>query len=378
MKKHYYIIFDTNVIWGKPVQKNFLELKKYIDSSGLEVGLYVPDTVKEEFKKKTLFEFKDVLEKYNSAINTLSKFEYLKTHKLKSIDIDEIAIKKKLEKILHDNGLEVLEVPYSKIDFKKILEKATYYYPPFEKNEKGFKDSVIAETIFSAVENFDKSGTKIFVCNDNNLRTFVESQNKNLLVYGSINEALSRIKGDEEEIGDIDNLVNEADEMFYIQIRDVDFFNESIDVIDFLHKKFPEETGGYTVAYSTTGDVSQFEKYLSKLSSMDDEEVVIKGRPFYLKKEDDWFFWENKINLSKTFLLRLSDSPNVYEVVRYNLFFTVHWKALLVGSHFESPELMEVKYTTSSVEHDIGRFFPEISNFNIYPSEVNRFETTYS
>lgn len=377
MKKNYYIIFDTNVVWGEPLQKDFLEFKKYISSTGLKIGLYLPETVKEEFKKKILFKLRGAVEKYQFSINALKKFDYLQVQNGKKIEIDEDLIKKKLDILLKDNGLEIIPVPYAKINWEKLLEQAVYYLPPFEQNEKGFKDSIIAETILAAIESFDDNSTKIFVCNDKVLRNYIASKNKELLIYESIKDLESKLRADIQKIGNIDELVKQADELFYVEIHDINFFGQGIDFKSYLYDKFPSVLKGYNISYDTTDPLPEIEKYLGSIAMLDGEAIKIKGNPLFVKKEGNVFFWESNVSISRNFFLSLSELKLVNGKIEYDLNFTIKWKAVIDNSKLVKPELIDLAYIDHTVTENISRIIPGVTNFNIYPSIKLRGEVTY-
>jgi hypothetical protein len=377
IKKNYYIIFDTNVVWGKPFQKVFLEFKDYVASTGLKIGLYLPETVKEEFKKKTLFELREVAEKHNSAVIALKKFNYLNLQNTKAFSIDENLVKQKLDDLLVKSGFEIIPVPYDQIDLEKILEQAVYYLPPFERNEKGFKDSIIAETIVAATKSFDDNATRIFVSNDSKLRGYVASLDKGLLTYESIKDLESRLRADIQHIGNIEEFINQADELLYVELHGVSFFGHKNDFRSLLHEKFPNLLNGYTISYDTTDPLPETEKRLSKTVPIGGEALKIRGNPFFVKKEGNVFFWESGVALSRNFQIPTSESDLSNEKIEYDLDFVIRWKTVEGDSKLMAPELMEIKYFGHTVTKDLGKILPGITAFNIYPSKAVRQEITY-
>lgn len=376
IKKNYYIIFDTNVVWGKPLQRAFLDFKKFITSTGLKIGLYLPETVKEEFKKKTLFELREVAEKHNSAVIALKKFDYLQLQSTSELTIDENFVKQKLDDLLETNGFEIIPVPYDQINLGKILEQAVYYLPPFERNEKGFKDSIIAETILAATKSFDDNATKIFVSNDDVLREYVASLDEGLLVYESIKDLESRLRADIQNIGNIEELINQADELFYVELHGISFFGHKNDFRSLIHEKFPNLLNGYTISYDTTDPLPEIEKRLSKTFLVGDETLKIRGNPFFVKKEGNVFFWESRVALSRNFQIPISDTELSNEKIEYDLDFVIRWKTIENNSKLTTPKLMGIEYLGHKVTKDISRILPGITAFNIYPSETVRQEIT--
>lgn len=374
MKNNYYIIFDTNITWGNPLPKDFYELKAYIDSTGLNIALCLPETVKEELKKKIIFDLREARDKYQSSIKELDKFGYLGLQSIKNIEIDEEIIKAKLDQLLKENGLEILDIPYTKINWRKIHEKAVYYLPPFEakEKEKGFKDSVIAETIFAALESFERNATKIFVCKDGALKKYVASKTKNLLIYESIKDLESHLKADIQKIGNIDEFIKQADEIFYVQIHDIEFFGKRIDFKSFLYEKFADILNGYNISYSTTGSLSEVEKYLNKLTILPGDIIKLTERPFFVKKEKNIFYWESRVALSRLFAI----PEFVHETIAYDFNFLVTWKTVLKDSKLEKPELINVEFIDCTTSPDIRSIFPGISDFHIYPASIDENKLT--
>lgn len=231
----FHIYLDTNVlIYGNPFQNNLIKLiNKYKGNNRLLIKLRIPEIVALEYKNKTRKWVREIINKQNETVKTINGFF---NRKLKKLNISEDKLDKSIKKVFKSQGFELLKTPINKIDLKNLIIKAVDRQSPFqEKGEKGFRDSIISETIkLCSIK--DKSVINIFISDDRLLNDFIgnnPAQFVEFKTFISINEFESYLDLHLLKYDDIfiERLTKKAELEFYdANSRSGLFFRENIEL----------------------------------------------------------------------------------------------------------------------------------------------------
>ncbi len=192
------VVVDTNILWDKdkrlPVSPLF-DAFWTKNSPLLPMTLHVPQVVIGElyFQQTTsaLKALASIDETYQELAGiTASPY----AHKCNEATVRN-QVRAKIDRWLKAAGGAELPTPIDSIDWHKIVDAAIWRKPPFafdpkdQKNEKGFRDAVILETVAHACTSAGVDKLIIFVCNDYLLRTTAESKlkaSKKFLAFESL------------------------------------------------------------------------------------------------------------------------------------------------------------------------------------------------
>ena len=179
------VLVDTNILWFedkvKVVNPDFeLFWEKY--GSAFPMKLIIPEVVRGEILYQQTESALKLLKKANSDIEAISKI----TAKSYSHRVTEERIKKEVEERFDSwttgKSAEIKATPVADIDWQGIINSSIWRSLPFTpdaknpKNEKGFRDSMILETVCAVCKYFSDDVNIAFVCNDYALRTASDSR----------------------------------------------------------------------------------------------------------------------------------------------------------------------------------------------------------
>ncbi|MFZ2025113.1 MAG: PIN domain-containing protein [Microgenomates group bacterium] len=195
-KVNYLIIFDTNALFGDPIRSSVLNfIDTYSKNTRFVLTFAIPEIVKKELTKHTLKKFEKALHQYQESAKEI---EFLTNHKFRDLHLDQKAALNRLNRLFKKKNIKILPTPYKKINWEAIVDKAVEYIPPFEEGkEKGFKDSLIIETILSHMKKLDKDTYVAFIFIDNVLNEFIKTltqTHKQLHVYQSTDDFETYLK----------------------------------------------------------------------------------------------------------------------------------------------------------------------------------------
>jgi len=192
------VVVDTNILWDKdkklPVSAAF-DTFWAKNSPLLPMSLHVPQVVLGElyFQQTTsaLKALTTISDSYQELAG-ITAASY--THKCNEATVRN-QVKAKVDRWLKSTGGSELLTPAASIDWNAIVDAAIWRKPPFafdpkdQKNEKGFRDAVILETVAHACLSAATNKLVIFVCNDYLLRTTAEGKlkgSKKFLAFESL------------------------------------------------------------------------------------------------------------------------------------------------------------------------------------------------
>jgi len=282
------VVFDTNVLFNQVaydlVRK---EVKQLIENNSQHVDLniewYMPRVVVDERRYQ-------MRNKAFELLPSIEKLERLLGHKLnitKDILINRVdeAINQQLKELV----ISRLEINTKDVDWETLIKLSLFRLPPFDpgEKEKGFRDSLIAESFLQLVKQSPVTPSYCrlaMVTSDGPLAEFVKGSTKekgNVRVLLSINELESLIN----------TLVSKVSEEF---------------VADMIKKAstYFLESGNKTGLYDKeTIDDKIRESYGQELNATPKEGLLRENGtwwiddPVFVKKERQRIFWITQINV---------------------------------------------------------------------------------
>ncbi|OOZ37982.1 PIN domain-containing protein [Solemya elarraichensis gill symbiont] len=167
------LILDTNVLFSE--NKELCASSEFHDfwneySSKYDIELILPEVVKGELLYQHTSSALTTLERINSQFDNLSAYtDKTYKHRVKAQHIRK-DMESRFDKWISSLNAEVVETPCKSIDWERLTNDAIWRNPPFteekdKKHEKGFRDSLIMETVVQFIE--DKPNANIvFISND--------------------------------------------------------------------------------------------------------------------------------------------------------------------------------------------------------------------
>lgn len=209
------VVPDTNILWDKdkkhPVSPDFD--KFWISNTPLiPMQLVIPEVVFGELH------FQQSTSAIKCAANIVDQMIELSgiTQKKYQSRLDHKNIRDqvglKLRKWLGNHTGTIVQTPTATIDWSELVQDAIWRNPPFTndpkdaKNEKGFRDALILETLCGICDKHKGTPKNIvFLCNDYLLRNSAEARqkhNKMLLTFESTSDFESYIKLTRQQLTD--------------------------------------------------------------------------------------------------------------------------------------------------------------------------------
>ena len=301
----YQIILDTNVLWHNDktivVNPDFDQFyQENLNSNRFKILL--PKIVCEEI----------LFQHTNSALKTFTNlkdtFKELsqKTNKNYPCKLHEDKIKedirKKFEKWVKKVSATIIEVPITNINWNDIIHNSLWRLAPFtfdnknDKNEKGFRDAMIAETVYEIVNLNIQNNQIVFISDDNLLRDTIKEKlfdNNLVSTYNSIDDFNSQLKLKEERItkqrGEI--LLKRAPVKFKIILNNV---------IRKIHLE-------YKADFNKTEEPKSDYSSQNPWEPINKESIYILGTTQFEKRDEPFYYFVNKLR----FLQLFSSSSNL-------------------------------------------------------------------
>ena len=194
----YYLIIDTNALFVSydsagdfidfSFNSNFNNLVSLIKNLNIEsyITILVPDVVYEELKNQKVSAYDKKREQLKKLITDFKFPDLCCKLELKDIDYNEYITDKitEYQGFLASGQVTVDRLPLpTEKRFSYVMERAFAKKPPFsganKKSDKGFKDTLIWESILEFKENTPQSKL-IFYSNDNEFRADLEEEFYNI------------------------------------------------------------------------------------------------------------------------------------------------------------------------------------------------------
>lgn len=209
--RRHIVIVDTNVLWCKDkgpavdpeFEKTWKELKK-----DFSLELVLPSIVRGELLFQQTTSCHKLLDKVVEETKEIASI----TGRPQSTRLTKnkltLCVEAKIDRWLRQANAAVVPVPTASIDWDKVCDWAVWRVPPFTSDpknpdtEKGFRDTLIYETVLQFVGTNNADSDIVFVCNDFLLRTTVAKAlrlYKQFKCFESINELASYLKLSREQ-----------------------------------------------------------------------------------------------------------------------------------------------------------------------------------
>lgn len=297
------IVFDTNVIYtgsSSELLRNEISelLLKYEKTADITLCWCLPSIVVNERRfqmKKKGFEL----------IPHITKLEKLLGHNLAITEEIIIGrINDTINKQIEAHNLKVIELNETDVNWKTIVHNSTHRIPPFEDGdkEKGFRDSIIIETVRQLIANSPTSKSVcriVFVTSDKLLGTAFRDctkESNNVLHLETIDElqGLINVLGSEIQEEQINSIQESAGQLFFSQGNQESFYLK--------------EGIGKTIRTNFAAEL----KLLPKEGSRRETTTWWIGKPSFHKKIKQRIYWKTIITDDfKTF----KQKNNPYSVI---------------------------------------------------------------
>lgn len=276
------VVFDTSVLFTQVVY-DFVrsEVRQLIEGNSkhpdLSICWYLPNIVVEERRHQ-------MQRKASELLPSIAKLEKLLGHNLNiTNNILANRVNEAIEKQLGELGISILDIDTTIVDWKDLIHRSVYRYPPFGpgEQEKGFRDALIAETFLQLVKRSPATPTicrLAIVASDGPLKEYVTSSTKdtkNVRVLSTISELESLIN----------TLVSEVTEEFVAELKEK------------ASKLFFEKENKASLYYKETISEKIKESYGEKLKEVPKEGLLRENGtwwiydPVFVKKERQRIFW---------------------------------------------------------------------------------------
>jgi len=305
----YLVIIDTNIIFSSDkanvVSPDFDKFwSRHISESNLK--LYIPEVVKGEIIYQQTTSAIKTLERTNKSIENLSSY----TDSNYNHRITEGRIRKdvcrRFQKWIKLKKAEEIKSPIENIPWDSIIHNSIWRLPPFsiedsekDKTEKGFRDSIILETVINFSQNHCDSQI-IFLCNDSLLRKTAESRLSEIdtfSVYESVEdfESYLRLINERSEEKFVKSIIRKAKQKFFKK-GDKSTLIYKAKVAGLIKEKYSEEISSPEDCFerNSADEDSIIDFELNKLSR---GALTVDGQPQFIKiANKNTFYWNSLIS----------------------------------------------------------------------------------
>jgi len=208
-----HIVFvDTNILWNKdkkyPVDPDFDDFW-HKNSTICSLELHIPEIVLGELHFQQTTSAINAMNQASESLKLMSdiaatRYKHRATEQRLKQKIEE-----KLQNWIRTRKAKIVVIPIRNINWSEIILSSIWRKPPFEfdpkndKNEKGFRDSLIQETIVNFCRINKTKSNIAFLCNDFLLRNSTEirlSDDQRFSVYQKLGDFESYLKLRHEEL----------------------------------------------------------------------------------------------------------------------------------------------------------------------------------
>ncbi|TKJ37725.1 MAG: hypothetical protein CEE38_06535 [Planctomycetes bacterium B3_Pla] len=298
------VVFDTSVLFAR-VAYNLVrsEIKQLVETnsqhSDLTIKWYLPGIVVDERRYQ-------MRNKAFELLPSIEKLERLLGHNLnitKDILVGRVdeAINKQLEEL----NISTLDLDTADVEWKVLMNRAVYRLPPFElgENEKGFRDSIIAETFLQLTRKSPATPAACrlaIVTNDKLLAEYLRASTKkakNVRVLNSTNELENLIN----------TLVSKVTEEFVEELKDK------------VEKFFFENENQACLFYKENIQDKINSSFAQKLGAVPNEGLLRENgdwrisSPVFVKKKGRRLFYMTPIWVDAKLFKLESQSPKLFD-----------------------------------------------------------------
>ncbi|MEJ1339683.1 MAG: PIN domain-containing protein [Candidatus Sedimenticola sp. (ex Thyasira tokunagai)] len=355
------VYMDTSTLWHDdkrfPVDpKVDLFFSDY--QSDFSLSLMLPEVVKGEIIFQQCNNAFKNLRKANEAIVMVSNV----TGKTYRHRVSERRVKneihKKFDQWIRSRKATLLQTPSNDIDWTSLIHSSIWREPPFsnDKEEKGFRDSVILETIVNHVKNYDKKEQLVFLCKDRLLRETAENKladDTRFVAYEYMNDFKSYLDLTRQELEDefIKSILVRANEKFWKQGN----FNGIYYKEDIPRKLRDKYSQYFSAPEESEKSVNKLAGLLMPGEGVDWEPVNIGNnwiyKPQFVRIEsDNKFLWETPIYFVRRYNranpIEVPFNSEIFNERVLVLKFAISWKATVASDgRFLNCELSDIRLT---------------------------------
>lgn len=282
------IVFDTNVLYTSVASELLRDsVKSFINEnsrhSDFSIKWYLSNIVVGERRYQ-------MQKKASEFLPQVKKLERLLDHNLNitnEILIDRVNIA--IDNQMSSMGISEITLDTNNVNWEMLITRAVDRLPPFDtkENEKGFRDSLIAESFFQLVNNSPSTPAIcriIFVTEDERLTEYLKEctrENKNVQILANLSELESLIN----------TLVSQVKEEFIAEIKYLIsgyFFNI-------------KDKAGLFITENISEKIKKL--YGEELTSVPNEELFREegswfiGGPVFIKKVRQRLYWSTNIKV---------------------------------------------------------------------------------
>lgn len=315
------VVFDTNALYVTPasigsasdlLRQEIADLiadSKYPD---LDITWYLPDVVRHERQ----YQMQTEVLKLRSAIN---RIERLLGHNLALTNqtlIDHVATR--IEQRKTQLGLQDLVLDHLKVDWPALIRAAEYRTPPFQtgENEKGFRDSLIAESFLQLLEISPKTPARcrvVLVSSDELLSQAIKARianSPNASVLTNIEELKGLINTIVSNVGEefISQLKPKATKLFFVSAEEKDVLYFKANVRDQITNRFSAEL-----------------KQKPESTTFRQNGKWLISHPNFSRKDGRSIFWTSRIEIEIEAGLATTEAKTTEVVQRLTLGGPVTW-----------------------------------------------------
>jgi len=305
------IIVDSNILWHE--DKSVVispEFKQFWDdnSQRFPMKLIIPSVVRGELLYQQTTSALKLLSGANKNIEKIGAI----TQKNYSHRISEARVKKEVKERF-DNWIgrvsaEIRQAPIGNIDWNQMIENSVWRILPFTpdaknpKNEKGFRDAVILETVQDICRSYHDDFFIAFICSDYPLRTASEKrlhEYEKFSCYESLKDFSSFIELKQQD------LTNEFVKLILSKARNK-FYNNTINCISITHQIFKNITEEYSAKLNnpTSFLLSLIPGGSMQWEPSNHEQTWIVAPTFDKLEGKDTFHWISEIRMVRPFIIK--------------------------------------------------------------------------
>jgi len=356
------VIVDTNILWtddkGVVVHPDFdVFWEKY--SGIFPMKLIIPYVVRGELLFQQVTSASKLLDKANQHIHEVSRV----TGKAYSHRVTCERIKKEIEQRfdawLQSKQGELKAVPLDDIAWEKVIEDSIWRNSPFTadpknpKNEKGFRDYMILETVCAVCRFYSAEVNIAFICGDYPLREAADSRLgsiESFTTYESISDFSSFIELTRKNLTErfVKSILARARTKFHSEEDECLLFKDGL--INRIRETFKSKIEN-PVVEGTFGFLDFGKRAWKHIG----EETVWVTRPQFLSLEgDDVYHWNSVVTFYRLYEREQSEQLGIFSSGERRLVVLsvdVHWKATVRSDgRFFDTEVVDYKESKYSFE----------------------------
>jgi hypothetical protein len=352
------VVVDTNILFDQDKSKvvNF-DFDAFWEKHATEANLQllIPEVVVGEILFQQTTSALKTLSRANESFDRLSSF----TGKSYSHRVNDTRVKTEIRSRFYCwakvKKVRELATPISEIDWKNLISNSIWRLPPFsydpkkEDLEKGFRDSLILETLVSYCESeIDKK--IVFLSNDTLLREASEVRLKSDSTFSAFEsiddfEAYLRLEKENLEQSFIRSITNKAAKRFF-KYRDKTSLVYTIDLMELLNENHEDKFKNPHTLIAEDFEGGFYSRGNWKVASSGI--FSVEGKPQFQSIEDEnTFFWISKVRYTRRYEGEF-DLETEVPIFTHEVDFEINWKVnISLKERFTKLEFVNSKHIKS-------------------------------